>query len=47
MTQDEYWSGMTYLKEQGKIAKTGARGIYRIIKEESDNGQENIDTGHV
>lgn len=34
MTQDEYWSGITYLGEQGKIKKTGARGIYRIIKEE-------------
>ena len=47
MSQDEYWCGLKYLERQGKIAKTGIRGVYRLTLGDKNNGQEDPDTGHV
>lgn len=47
MTQSEYWSGLVYLGRQGKIAKTGVRGMYRFTERSDTDGEKGRDTGHV
>ena len=47
MNQSEYWCGLSYLEKQGKIAKTGKRGIYRLISGDVYDETKDCDPGHV
>lgn len=38
MTQSGYWSGLAYLEEQGRIEKTGERGMYRFTEGNRESG---------
>lgn len=47
MTQSGYWSGLAYLEEQGKIEKTGERGVYRFTERSGAHERKDHDPGNV